>query len=85
MHRVVIVGCGFAGLSAAKALRRAPVEVVVVDRSNHHLFQALLYQVATGVLSEGDIALRSATCCATTATRVSCSVRSSTSTPPGGR
>jgi NADH dehydrogenase len=56
MHRVVIVGCGFAGLSAAKALRRAPVEVVVVDRTNHHLFQPLLYQVATGVLSEGDIA-----------------------------
>jgi NADH:ubiquinone reductase (H+-translocating) len=56
MHRVVIVGCGFAGLFAAKALRRAPVEVVVVDRSNHHLFQPLLYQVATGVLSEGDIA-----------------------------
>jgi NADH:ubiquinone reductase (H+-translocating) len=56
MHRVVIVGCGFAGLFAAKALRRAPVEVVVVDRTNHHLFQALLYQVATGVLSEGDIA-----------------------------
>ena len=56
MHRVVIVGCGFAGLSAAKALRRAPVEVVVIDRTNHHLFQALLYQVATGVLSEGDIA-----------------------------
>jgi NADH dehydrogenase len=56
MHRVVIVGCGFAGLFAAKALRRAQVEVVVVDRTNHHLFQALLYQVATGVLSEGDIA-----------------------------
>jgi NADH dehydrogenase len=56
MHRVVIVGSGFAGLFAAKALRRAPVEVVVVDRTNHHLFQALLYQVATGVLSEGDIA-----------------------------
>jgi NADH dehydrogenase len=56
MHRVVIVGGGFAGLFAAKALRRAPVEVVVVDRTNHHLFQALLYQVATGVLSEGDIA-----------------------------
>ena len=56
MHRVVIVGCGFAGLFAAKSLRRAPVEVVVVDRTNHHLFQALLYQVATGVLSEGDIA-----------------------------
>ena len=56
MHRVVVIGCGFAGLFAAKALRRAPVEVVVVDRTNHHLFQALLYQVATGVLSEGDIA-----------------------------
>ena len=56
MHRVVIIGCGFAGLFAAKALRRAPVEVVVVDRTNHHLFQPLLYQVATGVLSEGDIA-----------------------------
>jgi NADH:ubiquinone reductase (H+-translocating) len=55
-HRVVIVGCGFAGLFAARALRRAPVEVVVVDRTNHHLFQPLLYQVATGVLSEGDIA-----------------------------
>jgi NADH dehydrogenase len=56
MHRVVIVGCGFAGLFAARALRRAPVEVVVVDRTNHHLFQPLLYQVATGVLSEGDVA-----------------------------
>jgi NADH:ubiquinone reductase (H+-translocating) len=56
MHRVVIIGAGFAGLFAAKALRRAPVEVVVVDRTNHHLFQPLLYQVATGVLSEGDIA-----------------------------
>src|SRR6188472_2523165 len=56
MHRVVIIGSGFGGLFAAKALRRAPVEVVVVDRTNHHLFQALLYQVATGVLSEGDIA-----------------------------
>jgi NADH dehydrogenase len=56
MHRVVIVGCGFAGLFAARALRRSPVEVVVVDRTNHHLFQPLLYQVATGVLSEGDIA-----------------------------
>jgi NADH:ubiquinone reductase (H+-translocating) len=56
VDRVVIVGCGFGGLFAAKALRRAPVEVVVIDRTNHHLFQALLYQVATGVLSEGDIA-----------------------------
>ena len=55
-HRVVIVGCGFAGLFAAKSLRRQPVEVTVVDRTNHHLFQPLLYQVATGILSEGDVA-----------------------------
>ena len=56
MHRGVIVGCGFAGLFAAKALRPAPAEVVVVDRTNHHLFQPLLYQVATGVLSQGEVA-----------------------------
>src|SRR6202048_4586049 len=55
-HRVVIVGCGFAGLFATYALRRAPVKVTIIDRTNHHLFQPLLYQVATGVLSEGDIA-----------------------------
>jgi NADH dehydrogenase len=53
---VVIVGCGFAGLFANYALRRAPVTVTIIDRTNHHLFQPLLYQVATGVLSEGDIA-----------------------------
>jgi NADH dehydrogenase len=55
-HRVVIVGAGFGGLNAAKALRRADVEVTVIDRTNHHLFQPLLYQMATGILSEGDIA-----------------------------
>jgi NADH dehydrogenase len=55
-HRVVIVGGGFGGLFAARALRRAPVEVILVDRLNHHLFQPLLYQVATGILSEGEIA-----------------------------
>ncbi|HKP88405.1 MAG TPA: NAD(P)/FAD-dependent oxidoreductase [Thermoleophilaceae bacterium] len=55
-HRVAIIGAGFGGLFAARALRRSPVEVTVIDRTNHHLFQALLYQVATGVLSEGDIA-----------------------------
>jgi NADH dehydrogenase len=55
-HRVAIIGAGFGGLFAARALRGAPVDVVVVDRTNHHLFQPLLYQVATGVLSEGDIA-----------------------------
>jgi NADH dehydrogenase len=55
-HRVVIIGAGFGGLSAARALRSAAVDVTVIDRTNHHLFQPLLYQVATGVLSEGDIA-----------------------------
>jgi len=54
-HRVVIVGGGFAGLHAARGLRRAPVDVTVVDRRNFHLFQPLLYQVATGSLSPGDI------------------------------
>jgi NADH:ubiquinone reductase (H+-translocating) len=53
---VVIVGGGFGGLAAAKALRRAPVNVLLIDRSNHHLFQPLLYQVATSVLAPGQIA-----------------------------
>jgi 2-polyprenyl-6-methoxyphenol hydroxylase-like FAD-dependent oxidoreductase len=52
----VIIGAGFGGLYATQALSRAPVDVTVIDRTNHHLFQPLLYQVATGVLSEGDIA-----------------------------
>jgi NADH dehydrogenase len=55
-HRVVIVGGGFGGLFAARALKRASVDVTLVDRVNHHLFQPLLYQVATGILSEGQIA-----------------------------
>ena len=54
--RVVIVGGGFGGLLAARALRRAPVRVTLVDRRNHHLFQPLLYQVATGGLSPANIA-----------------------------
>ena len=53
--RVVIVGAGFGGLNAARALHDAPVEVTVIDRNNHHLFQPLLYQVATGVLSPAEI------------------------------
>jgi NADH dehydrogenase len=56
MHHVVILGGGFGGLYAAQALRRAPVEVTLVDRRNFHLFQPLLYQVATGSLSPGEIA-----------------------------
>ena len=55
LPRVVIVGGGFGGLAAAKALRRAPVEVILIDRNNHHLFQPLLYQVATAVLATGQI------------------------------
>jgi NADH:quinone reductase (non-electrogenic) len=54
--RVVIVGAGFGGLEAAKALRRAPADVIVIDRNNHHCFQPLLYQVATAALSPADIA-----------------------------
>ena len=54
--RVVIVGGGFGGLAAAKRLRSVPVEVTLLDRRNYHLFQPLLYQVATGVLSPANIA-----------------------------
>ena len=54
--RIVIIGAGFAGLSAAKALAKAPVDVTVVDRRNYHLFQPLLYQVATAGLSPADVA-----------------------------
>jgi len=55
-HHVVIIGCGFGGLFAARALKNEPVRITLVDRTNHHLFQPLLYQVATGILSEGEIA-----------------------------
>lgn len=55
-HRVVIVGAGFGGLYAAKALRHADIDLTIVDRRNFHLFQPLLYQVATGVLSPANIA-----------------------------
>ena len=57
VSRVVIIGGGFAGLFAARALRRAPVQVTLIDRAEHHLFQPLLYQCATGILSEGKIAI----------------------------
>src|SRR6516165_8957316 len=55
-RRVVIVGGGFAGLFAVRALHRAPVKITLIDRAEHHLFQPLLYQCATGILSEGKIA-----------------------------
>jgi len=54
--RVVIVGGGFGGLAAAKALRNSQAEVILFDRTNHHLFQPLLYQVAISVLAPGQIA-----------------------------
>src|ERR1700756_1464844 len=54
--KVVVIGGGFGGLSAAQALKSAPVDVTLIDRRNFHLFQPLLYQVATGSLSPGEIA-----------------------------
>lgn len=55
-HRVVVIGSGFGGLNAAKALKRADVDVTLISKTTTHLFQPLLYQVATGILSEGEIA-----------------------------
>src|SRR5687768_10496777 len=55
-QQVVIIGGGFAGLYAARALRKADVEITLLDRRNFHLFQPLLYQVATGELSPADVA-----------------------------
>ena len=55
-HRVVIIGSGFGGLWATEALAKAPVDVIMISGTSHHLFQPLLYQVATGVLSEGEVA-----------------------------
>ena len=55
-HKVVVIGSGFGGLWATEALRKAPVDVVMISGTSHHLFQPLLYQVATGVLSEGEVA-----------------------------
>src|SRR5437879_8759609 len=54
--RVVIIGAGFGGLNAARALSRAPLQITVIDRRNYHTFQPLLYQVATAGLSPGEIA-----------------------------
>ena len=54
--KVVIIGAGFGGIEAAKALRHTPVEITVINRQNHHCFQPLLYQVATAALSPADVA-----------------------------
>jgi len=53
--RIIIVGAGFGGLAAAKALKGTPAEIILIDRTNHHVFQPLLYQVAISVLSIGQI------------------------------
>jgi NADH dehydrogenase len=55
-HKVVVIGSGFGGLSAAKKLKRADVDIKLIAKTTHHLFQPLLYQVATGIISEGEIA-----------------------------
>ena len=55
-HQVAIIGSGFGGLWATEALAKAPVDVIMISGTSHHLFQPLLYQVATGVLSEGEVA-----------------------------
>jgi NADH dehydrogenase len=55
-HKVVILGGGFGGLYAAQALKRASLDITLIDRRNFHLFQPLLYQVATGSLSPGEVA-----------------------------
>ena len=55
-HRVVVIGSGFGGLFGTQALKRADVDVTLIAPTTHHLFQPLLYQVATGILSEGEIA-----------------------------
>ena len=71
LPRVVIVGAGFGGLEAAKRLAGAPLGVTVIDRRNYHLFQPLLYQVATAALSPAESQLRSGASCAVRRTAAS--------------
>ena len=76
--KIVIIGCGFGGLEAAKALRSAAVEITLIDRTNHHLFQPLLYQVATAGFPRLRLRRRRAFCFASSATSRRCSVTWST-------
>lgn len=62
-HHVVVIGSGFGGLFAVQNLKDADVDITLIDRTNHHLFQPLLYQVATGILSSGEIAPRRVRSC----------------------
>ena len=55
-HHVVVIGAGFGGINTVKQLKNADVEITLIDKKNHHLFQPMLYQVATGVISAGEIA-----------------------------
>ena len=55
-HHVVVIGAGFGGLNAVQQLKNADVEITLIDKKNHHLFQPMLYQVATGMISAGEIA-----------------------------
>ena len=57
MHKIIIIGAGFAGLQAAKGLKSSLFDLIIIDKHNYHLFQPLLYQVATAGLSPADIAL----------------------------
>ncbi|WP_324273710.1 FAD-dependent oxidoreductase [Blastococcus brunescens] len=80
--RVVIIGSGFGGLFAAQRLRKADVDVTLIGKTSHHLFQPLLYQVATGILSEGRSRRPPARSSAGRRTPAWCSARSPTSTWP---
>ena|SRR2546427_12837900 len=77
--QIVIIGGGFGGLRAARALKAAPVDVTLIDRRNYHLFQPLLYQVATGSLSPGDVAAPLRSVLSRQKNAASCSATASTS------
>ena len=83
-HRVVVIGSGFGGLNAVKKLKRADVDIKLIARTTHHLFQPMLYQVATGIVAEGAIAPPHADDpAAVSTTSRFCSATSRTSTWPG--